>query len=301
MQRSYKRTIFDNLLGGSTFNFADEITSALAAPYVAYSTGMTIPEAYKAGQELSQNEINYDEVNRPYTKLSSEVVGGLINPATYIGVGAAQKATTATQRMMKALQLGGIQGAAYGAGSGNGVYDRLQNAAIGGVVGGATSGVLQGAGEIAKNPQVQKFAKDYIADESGALTIGGKPFDKSTLDENITRFLDEKIKAPQKVYRGVSEESGNNMAVFGQGLYSTPTKSMAGKYGKVSELNSDAIPNNPIKFKDAFQFQNFIGAIADKMGVKKNNMGVEYQDIIKELGYDGVLIGQGKDSIVVKY
>lgn len=297
MMNEKLRALYKGALQGSTMGLADEAIGGVGALYARALNpelfqGDSFSNTYAQARDSDRAENKQLEQNNPWTYGGANLVGGVAMPMGMAGQG-----------LKGAVKAGGIAGGltGYGMSENTNPYALALDTATGAGLGAGAGAALYGAGKVATNPQVQKFAKDYIADESGALTIGGKLFDKSTLDEDITRFLDDKIKAPQKVYRGISEESGGNMAAFGQGLYSTPTKSIAKKYGKVSELSSDAIPNNPIKFRDAFQFKNFIGAIADKMGVKKNNMGVEYEEIIKELGYDGVLIGQGKDSIVVKY
>lgn len=113
--------------------------------------------------------------------------------------------------------------------------------------------------------------------------------------------IDKPFKAPKTVFRGTSKETGNNMASYGQGLYTTTNKKVAKEFGDVEEMGGYAIPENPIQFNSPFEFENWLGEIADKAGVSKANLGAERHDIIKGLGYDGVSIGTGKDRIFVSY
>lgn len=106
--------------------------------------------------------------------------------------------------------------------------------------------------------------------------------------------------APSKLYRGVSDESGNNMASLGRGLYTTTSKKYASQYGDVIEFGSESLPDSPLFFKDLPTFNNWLYDVADDLGVKKNALG-EYDDLIRMLGHDGVVLGKGNNMEIVTF
>lgn len=105
-------------------------------------------------------------------------------------------------------------------------------------------------------------------------------------------------------YRGESDSTGNNGAFYGLGLYTTLDKKYASRYGTVSIVNNRLLPDNPIKFKTQNDFQIWEQELATELGVRKNklysdNYGVE--QYIKKLGYDGLMIGSGKDTDLISF
>jgi hypothetical protein len=123
--------------------------------------------------------------------------------------------------------------------------------------------------------------------------------------------LGYKVKPPKKLYRGVAEGMqedgtlGTGTAMLGRGLYSTPDKSFAKKYGKVSEVSiEDGWPHNPLVLNNAAG--GAPGALSDwllkESGLKNiREFNKVYNDDIAsfmiERGYDGVIAGDE----VVKY
>lgn len=107
-----------------------------------------------------------------------------------------------------------------------------------------------------------------------------------------------------KIYRGESENSGTGMAMFGSGLYSTTNRKLAQKYGKVREVNLDELPKNPIQFETELDFKQFEYELSRVLGIDKRditeNIG-QIDDYLKEMGYDGMSVGKGKDRFFVTF
>lgn len=129
---------------------------------------------------------------------------------------------------------------------------------------------------------------------------------QSTLDAGST--LDQNELA-QKFYRGVSGSTGTNAARYGKGLYFTTTKKgakvYAGTEGKVVEIPKDFLPKNPLAFKSADAFDNWLVQQYEGMGFKRvsefNKAHPDMNEFIRSKGYDGVKIGSGKDVDYVTY
>jgi len=156
---SAAKTALDQALQGATFGFGDELTSALASVPVSIATGMSVPEAYRAGQELSKQQLTQQQEQRPILSGAANIAGG-------IGTGAAGMATRggtaiasglsrglvpqarglagrAANLFTKALiggATGAASGAAYGAGTGEG--NRMESARQGAVLGGAVGAAI---------------------------------------------------------------------------------------------------------------------------------------------------------------
>ncbi len=143
----------------------------------------------------------------------------------------------------------------------------------------------------------QALEKAKVYGQGGAAARLTEEFFK---DQKISRWvLSGKPKFPRKLYRGESSDSGSGMATYGQGLYMTGDKRAAQQYGEVREVSPTELPDNPLYVKDRHQFENWIGAIADKLGVRRSDMGVERHDVVISAGYDGVIVGNG--DIIVAY
>ncbi len=107
-----------------------------------------------------------------------------------------------------------------------------------------------------------------------------------------------------KTYRGISDNSGNNPGFYGLGLYTTLDKSYASQYGDVIEVNKELLPDNPLHFKTQNDFKIYEQEIAKQLGIRKSELysddyGVE--QYIKKLGYDGLMIGTGKDVDLISF
>lgn len=121
--------------------------------------------------------------------------------------------------------------------------------------------------------------------------------------------LGTKLAKSYKLYRGISEYSGGNMAVYGSGLYTTADFSYAKKYGKVTEMDKEtSLPRYAIRFKSNNDYQIWLGnTVLKVLGMKSiRNFNEKYKEISEffiELDpeIDGVQLYTGKDSIFVKF
>lgn len=136
----------------------------------------------------------------------------------------------------------------------------------------------------------------------------GKQIDISNLKENSTmeRFHYNRKYDKNNViaYRGESENTGTNPAFYGLGLYTTLDSKYAKQYGNVSIIDKNLLPDNPLKFKTQNDFNIWEQELAKELGIRKrelysNDHGVE--QYIKKLGYDGLMIGSGKDTDLISF
>lgn len=157
--------------------------------------------------------------------------------------------------------------------------------------------------------------KDYYGDEeldnssfSLLKNSDGKQIDISNLKENSTmeRFHYNRKYDKNNViaYRGESENTGTNPAFYGLGLYTTLDSKYAKQYGNVSIIDNNLLPDNPLKFKTQNDFNIWEQELAKELGIRKrelysNDYGVE--QYIKKLGYDGLMIGSGKDTDLISF
>ena len=105
-------------------------------------------------------------------------------------------------------------------------------------------------------------------------------------------------------YRGESDNTGSNPAFYGLGLYTTLDSKYAKKYGNVFVVDNSLLPDNPLKFKTQNDFNIWEQELARELGIRKSELysddyGVE--QYIKKLGYDGLMIGTGKDTDLISY
>lgn len=122
-----------------------------------------------------------------------------------------------------------------------------------------------------------------------------------------------KLGAKAKVYRGVSSESGNGMASYGQGLYTTASKKMAKQYagddGQVLEMDRyDDLPGNPLRFDTINDYEIWLQQAEKAAGYaglrERQEAGfVEPDHFIRAIDpeVDGLQIGKGADAFFVKW
>lgn len=136
----------------------------------------------------------------------------------------------------------------------------------------------------------------------------GKEIDISNLKESATmeRFHYNRKYDKNNVtaYRGESENTGSNPAFYGLGLYTTLDSKYAKQYGNVSIVDNNLLPDNPLKFKTQNDFNIWEQELAKELGIRKKELysddyGVE--QYIKKLGYDGLMIGSGKDTDLISF
>ena len=121
------------------------------------------------------------------------------------------------------------------------------------------------------------------------------------------------LKVPKsvRIWRGVSQESGEGGATYGTGLYTTRSKKeaqdYAGKTGRVVEMDISDLPQNPLRFKTINDFQIWLQQSYGVLGFNGprefNKKYPDLRDFIRGLGedIDGIQIGEGSDSIFVNY
>lgn len=105
-------------------------------------------------------------------------------------------------------------------------------------------------------------------------------------------------------YRGESDDTSSNGAFYGLGLYTTLDKKYASQYGNVQQVDNSLLPDNPLIFKTQNDFQLWEQELARELGTRKSKLysddyGVE--QYIKKLGYDGLMIGTGKDTDLISF
>ena len=274
------RTVLDNALQGLTFNLGDEITSGLAAPFVAGATddrfgdglGNTIDavkDAYIGGQNLSERDLDAQLEENPVTSIASQLGGSLITG----GAGASTKAGSAvansiknssnTGKAVKSAGVGGVLSGLYGAGSEE--DDRL---------GGATDSAITGAALGAVTPAVSSAA--------------GKIFSRKPKD---VRNADELKTQAQKLY-STADELGGRLSPHFTNDFLTEINSLTpqtevGKlvggdsaFSKVVDTLS-SIKDKPLDLKSAEELDNFLSQQVDEFVVngKLNQQGKKLFDI----------------------
>ena len=123
-----------------TFGLAEEGASILAAPIRAYRQEIPLGEAYDLGLEERRAAQELYRQQNPKLALGADIAGGFGVP---LPGGPAQ---TALKAIGRGALTAGAGGAAYGFGTGEGIGNRLERAAIGGGTGAAIGGGL-GLGE----------------------------------------------------------------------------------------------------------------------------------------------------------
>lgn len=171
-------------LQGLTAATGDEIEAALRAAWDS-ANGADFSEAYDNRLAHARKSIKDFGEARPVLATALEV-GGSLPTMAIPGMGAA-KAATLGGKALNAAKVGGISGAAYGFGSGEGAQDRILNAAEGGLIGAAVapvvatvatplvSGTVQGAkaaGRMVGNALDVSRSLQAQADERIAKAIG---------------------------------------------------------------------------------------------------------------------------------
>ncbi len=115
----------------------------------------------------------------------------------------------------------------------------------------------------------------------------------------------KKLPSTFTIWRGISDETGNGMASYGTGLYTTTNRKLAEKYGKVIKLDKKSLPDFPLRFDTINDFEIWMGNTIDILGYSdKRDFSSDYPDLrnfVTKLGYDGIQTGKGTDIVFVKY
>lgn len=138
---------------GDTFSFGlnDEAAAGLSALGAAFDD-RDMGDVYDRELERARAEAAYLEERHPYAYGAGNVVGAVVNPATYLPIGAVARAGMAMRYLPNAGKLaqtslnmavgGAIDGGVYGFNSGEGgLQNRAQNAALNAEIGAATGAV----------------------------------------------------------------------------------------------------------------------------------------------------------------
>lgn len=142
---------------GATFGFGDEIAGGMAAPLIAATTDLTLPESYDAATKNIRGNMGKIDKENPGAGLILELAGGLTSGGalkTGLEKAGAKVAPTASSALMNWIAANPMKaGAAIGAGSG-GLYgfgdadgslgDRASNAGFNAMVGGPLGFVAGG-------------------------------------------------------------------------------------------------------------------------------------------------------------
>lgn len=286
------RALYKGALQGSTMGLADEAIGGIGALYARAMApelfqNDSFSNTYAQVRDLDRAENKQLEQNNPWTYGGANLAGGIAMPLGLAGQG-----------LKGAVKAGGIAGGltGYGMSEKTNPYALALDTVTGAGLGAGAGAALYGAGKVATNPQVQKFAKDYIADESGALKL---------LPDKIQTIKNEPI-----LYHGTSSE--NRLGILREGF--KPSAEMAddfvggGGYGAkqtgISFSTNEDVAKN-------FALNHQYGAIIPtkiKQGTKIYNAPeIEYaEDLTKEMadelkskGVGAIRIGSGEDEIVI--
>lgn len=168
--------------GSELIPFNEEIVAGAIAPFVPETYSQLLEGARQAKQQIKEKAPGY-------------YLGGEIG--TGLGAGVLTKpiqGATALSRIGKnALASAGL-GAIYGAGSGEGLEDRLSSAAGGAVLGGVVGGGVSAIGEGIKKatPAVKNMFPKYREQQKLADFIEGNPIIKERMPNIMARIDDAK-------------------------------------------------------------------------------------------------------------
>jgi hypothetical protein len=145
--------------------------------------------------------------------------------------------------------------------------------------------------EIFCNSQIDKFAAGKIKIDFSKWDIQDRPL--------------KPFKVPTPLYRGQRDNSNGlsengGMAIFGDGLYTTPSRKYASSYGSVMIVDENiAMPLNPLYFESMLHVNQFEFMISVELFLNKTSKRYLYNDKARNL--DFYIKGMGYDGIVVKY
>jgi hypothetical protein len=181
------------------------------------------------------------------------------------------------------------------------------------------------AGQIKRESQVKSFKPQYIKNLKGWIREGkpvpsevlkeypdlepkpGRAENKPSTQLSVSETPQEefKVKPPKKLYRGVKPgTTGLGVYSMGKGIYTSPDKSFAKKFGDVEEVTPTvAFPRNPLVLNNAAggsaqALTDWILRNSEFRNIRLFNKA--YADpgqFVREQGYDGVVAGDE----VVKY
>lgn len=185
---------------GASFGGSDELTGALNALVPGQGT---MAERYAFGREASRAMLDNAREEHPVAAYGGEIAGGAATAAG-LGYGATRPGMTLAERALTGLRVGAAEGATYGALSGEGATDRVEEALKGSLAGagiGAAAPVAFSLGRGAVNAVVDPIAGALNTGNSAranrlvAATVGraGRSVD------DVQRYLDDAARDGQGV------------------------------------------------------------------------------------------------------
>jgi len=187
-QNSWKSNVmsgpFASTAGGTTYQFQDEILGGIRG---ALSPNLTMQE----GIDLERKALEKYQKENPLTSLGYEAAGAILPAIATFGASAPLSAAKVGTTAMKA----GASGFAYGAGSGEGLQDKVLQGAvtapIAGVTGGATTLLAKPVAKIGKTIK-SAFESPAKKGEKEAVKLVKQAleYDKTNIDEAIKYILE---------------------------------------------------------------------------------------------------------------
>lgn len=294
---SIPSTIGEQAMQGATFGFGDEITSALASVPVSIATGMSVPEAYKAGQELSRESMAAQQEQRPVLSTLSNIAGGLATGVAGTGTKAGAAVATGISRGLlpqarglsaraanlfsKALVGGGAgaaSGAVYGAGTGEG--NRIESAKQGAITGGAIGAALPVIGT-----GIGAAASAAIPKADEGLVEVGKLAQKYNIPLSADQLTSSRaVKTAQKVSQ---ELIGSGQAGFREKQVRAWQKNLLNEVGVDSDVVTPEVMNRAFKT---------VGAKFDKLGAGKTFQLGDFDQRVQQI-LDDASITATQDAV----
>jgi len=189
----------------ATFGTADELAALMA------STGGMVPDlTFNNALSQARAQIASDVENYPGARIAGQVVGGL---ATGLALGGPLDdmiraflprltGSAPAARIGRGAVAGGIEGTAYGLGSGEGVAGRLAEGVEGGVMGAAAGGLVPGAIEAANLAVLRPIG--------GALGVGNE----RRASNALLRTLEDAGATPDEIATSLRQAAGEGQTPF---------------------------------------------------------------------------------------
>lgn len=233
---------------GLTFGFGDEIVAAIR-PYLHDG------ETYDSALSGERDALTQARADRPGYAYGGEIAGGVAS--TLGGAGLATKAPTLAGKAASGATIGGIDGLAYGFGSGEGGFKSRainagKTAAIGGVTGGLAPAAIAGAkiaGSAVVNPIASALnipshvrasaAIEKMMGRAGMTVDDAKRAISQAADDGQPEFLlaDALGNSGQRGLSGIARQPGDARAMIVDML----TARQDGQGNRVSAFLADAL------------------------------------------------------------
>ena len=294
---------------GILFGFGDEAEGLFKGLYDAATEGKSFGEAYTDARDNARKQIAQFREDDPLAAYGTEIVASL--PTALLGgAGLARAGVAAGKGLGAAVGRGGIEGAVYGLGGGEGdVDEQIKSAAIGGAGGAALTGAVGGAlrGTIAPAPT--KAAQELM--ERGVKLTPGQQSPNSVIgmvdqaaakipsiraaqmqaipEFNRAAMNDALVEIGQSVPKGVE---GGDILMFGREAFEDAYTSLK-KDIEVPDLNSVKLSGikilddtQQISPKAAKKLEKEFEALLNRKGMRKATRldGAAFKEIDSIIG-----------------